>query len=167
MSNSSISALADSLDKRSVRERVFLMSMAPRGIVAAAVSAIFALRLEEEEILGAEVIVPVVFLIIIGTILVYGFLAGPIARRHGLVDAQAATGEIQQRHRGVDETGHRSRVYAADLPCAGTLRSGHAIAAARARVRGRGRGCLSDRQGLQVHGQGHADADGLSVTVMV
>jgi NhaP-type Na+/H+ or K+/H+ antiporter len=30
------------------RERVFLMTMAPRGIVAAAVSAIFAIRLEEE-----------------------------------------------------------------------------------------------------------------------
>ncbi|MFW2334883.1 cation:proton antiporter [Ilumatobacter sp.] len=71
------------------RERVFLMSMAPRGIVAAAVSAIFALRLEEEEVRGAEVIVPVVFLIIIGTIVVYGFLAGPIARRLDLAEAHA------------------------------------------------------------------------------
>ncbi len=71
------------------RERVFLMSMAPRGIVAAAVSAIFALRLEEEGIRGAEVIVPVVFLIIIGTIVVYGFLAGPIARRLDLAEAHA------------------------------------------------------------------------------
>jgi NhaP-type Na+/H+ or K+/H+ antiporter len=71
------------------RERVFLMAMAPRGIVAAAVSAIFALRLEEEGVRGAEVIVPVVFLVIIGTIVVYGFLAGPIARRLGLAEARA------------------------------------------------------------------------------
>ena len=49
------------------------------GIVAAAVSAIFALRLEEEGVRGAELIVPVVFLVIIGTIVVYGFLAAPVA----------------------------------------------------------------------------------------
>ena len=71
------------------RERLFLMAMAPRGIVAAAVSAIFAIRLEEEGIRGAELIVPVIFLVIIGTILVYGFLAGPLARRLGLAEARA------------------------------------------------------------------------------
>jgi NhaP-type Na+/H+ or K+/H+ antiporter len=71
------------------RERLFLMVMAPRGIVAAAVSAIFAIRLEEEGVRGAEAIVPIVFLVIIGTILVYGFLAGPIARALGLAEARA------------------------------------------------------------------------------
>jgi NhaP-type Na+/H+ or K+/H+ antiporter len=71
------------------RERVFLMAMAPRGIVAAAVSAIFAIRLEEEGVRGAELIVPIVFLVIIGTIVVYGFLAGPIARALGLAEARA------------------------------------------------------------------------------
>jgi len=71
------------------RERVFLTAMAPRGIVAAAVSAIFALRLEEEDVAGADKIVPIVFLIIIGTIVVYGFVAGPAARLLGLADSQA------------------------------------------------------------------------------
>ncbi|MDW3214512.1 MAG: sodium:proton antiporter [Ilumatobacteraceae bacterium] len=71
------------------RERLFLMAMAPRGIVAAAVSAIFALRLEEEGVRGAELIVPIVFLVIIGTIVVYGFLAGPFARVLGLAEARA------------------------------------------------------------------------------
>lgn len=71
------------------RERLFLMVMAPRGIVAAAVSAIFALRLEEEGVRGAELIVPIVFLVIIGTIVVYGFLAGPAARALGLAEARA------------------------------------------------------------------------------
>ena len=71
------------------RERVFLMTMAPRGIVAAAVSAIFAIRLEEEGVPDAAKIVPIVFLVIIGTIVVYGFLAGPAARALGLAEAQA------------------------------------------------------------------------------
>ena len=71
------------------RERAFLMTMAPRGIVAAAVSAIFAIRLEEENVPDAAKIVPIVFLVIIGTIVVYGFLAGPAARRLGLAEAQA------------------------------------------------------------------------------
>ncbi|NND74616.1 MAG: sodium:proton antiporter [Ilumatobacter sp.] len=71
------------------RERLFLTTMAPRGIVAAAVSAIFAIRLEEKDIPDADQIVPIVFLVIIGTIVVYGFLAGPAARVLGLAEAQA------------------------------------------------------------------------------
>ncbi len=71
------------------RERFFLMTMAPRGIVAAAVSAIFALRMEQREIPDADQIVPIVFLIIIGTIVVYGSIAGPAARALGLAESQA------------------------------------------------------------------------------
>lgn len=71
------------------RERIFLTTMAPRGIVAAAVSAIFALRLEEKDVADADKIVPIVFLMIIGTIVVYGFLAGPAARLLGLAEAEA------------------------------------------------------------------------------
>jgi NhaP-type Na+/H+ or K+/H+ antiporter len=70
-------------------ERVFLMTMAPRGIVAAAVSAVFALRLEQENVADADKIVPIVFLVIIGTIVVYGFVAGPAARLLGLAEGQA------------------------------------------------------------------------------
>jgi NhaP-type Na+/H+ or K+/H+ antiporter len=70
------------------RERIFLTMMAPRGIVAAAVSAIFAIRMEEEAIADADQIVPIVFLVIIGTIVVYGFFSGPAARRLGLAEAQ-------------------------------------------------------------------------------
>ena len=71
------------------RERMFLMMMAPRGIVAAAVSAIFAIRMEGEGIADADKIVPIVFLVIIGTIVVYGFFSGPAARLLGLAEAQA------------------------------------------------------------------------------
>ena len=38
---------------------------------------------------GAELIVPIVFLVVIGTIIVYGFLAGPAARLLGLAEARA------------------------------------------------------------------------------
>ena len=71
------------------RERGFLASMAPRGIVAAAVSAIFAIRMEERDVADAEQIVPIIFLVIIGTIVVYGFFSGPAARLLGLAEAQA------------------------------------------------------------------------------
>jgi NhaP-type Na+/H+ or K+/H+ antiporter len=71
------------------RERVFLMMMAPRGIVAAAVSAIFAIRMDDRGIPDADQIVPIVFLVIIGTIIVYGFFSGPTARLLGLAEAQA------------------------------------------------------------------------------
>jgi hypothetical protein len=66
------------------REKVFLSSMAPRGIVAAAISAVFALRLEAAGYRGAELLVPVVFLVIVGTVLIYGFAASLVARRLGL-----------------------------------------------------------------------------------
>jgi hypothetical protein len=53
--------------------------MAPRGIVAAAVASLFAFRLEQ--IYPGEVggLVPLVFLIIVGTVAVYGLTAGPLA----------------------------------------------------------------------------------------
>ena len=69
------------------REKVFLACLAPRGIVAAAVSAIFALELSHlggETAEEAERIVPVVFSAIFGTVTVYGLAAAPIARALGL-----------------------------------------------------------------------------------
>lgn len=62
------------------RERGLIAWVAPRGIVAAAVSALFALRLEERGVAGAEALVPLTFLLIIGTVVVYGATARPLAR---------------------------------------------------------------------------------------
>lgn len=62
------------------RERFFLAWMAPRGIVAAAVASIFALHLAEAGYVQAERIVPLTFLVIIGTVTLYGLTAGPVAR---------------------------------------------------------------------------------------
>ncbi|MGY8641266.1 MAG: cation:proton antiporter [Verrucomicrobiales bacterium] len=71
-------------------EKVFFALLAPRGIVAAAVSAIFALELAQTTVPFAEEaakIVPVVFSIIFGTGTFYGLLAAPIARKIGLASA--------------------------------------------------------------------------------
>lgn len=65
----------------STSERLFLSWMAPRGIVAAAVAAIFALRLEEQGMVGAGELVPMTFLVIVGTVSVYGLTSGYLARR--------------------------------------------------------------------------------------
>lgn len=65
-------------------ERLFLMWMAPRGIVAAAVASIFSLRLVEAQVEGAESIVPVTVVIIIGTVALYGLTASFVAKRLGI-----------------------------------------------------------------------------------
>jgi NhaP-type Na+/H+ or K+/H+ antiporter len=67
----------------STKERVFLAWLAPRGIVAASVASVFAMRM------GAEGggLVPATFLVIVGTVAVYGLTAAPLARRLGLSNA--------------------------------------------------------------------------------
>jgi NhaP-type Na+/H+ or K+/H+ antiporter len=67
------------------RERLFLAWMAPRGIVAAAVASVFALELSANGYPRAIEMVPVTFLLVFVSVLVYGVSAGPLARRLGLV----------------------------------------------------------------------------------
>jgi NhaP-type Na+/H+ or K+/H+ antiporter len=63
------------------REKTFLIGMAPRGIVAAAVTAIFALELSRKTgYASANLMVPEMFLIIVGTVTIYGLGALPLAR---------------------------------------------------------------------------------------
>lgn len=71
----------------SLKEKLFLSWMAPRGIVAAAVASIFALRLEEVGLPGGDVLVPQTFFVIIGTVALYGLTASWVARRLGLAKA--------------------------------------------------------------------------------
>jgi Sodium/hydrogen exchanger family len=74
------------------RERLFLAFLVPRGIVAAAVASVFALKVAtisgEAGALAqqAQQLVPITFLVIVGTVAVYGLLAAPLARRLGLAD---------------------------------------------------------------------------------
>jgi NhaP-type Na+/H+ or K+/H+ antiporter len=66
------------------RERFFIGAVAPRGIVAAAVSSIFSIRLVEGGNAPAEALIPLTFLVIIGTVVVYGLSAPAIAYRFKL-----------------------------------------------------------------------------------
>ncbi|SEW27972.1 sodium:proton antiporter [Luteibacter sp. 329MFSha] len=62
------------------RERALIGWIAPRGIVAASVSALFAIRMEETGMTGADRLVPLVFLMIIGTVVFQSATARPLAR---------------------------------------------------------------------------------------
>ncbi len=76
-----ISVLLSTLGSKLKRnERMFLCWVAPRGIVAAAVASIFSIRLVDAGLDRAEELVPVIFLLIIGTVAVYGLTALPVAR---------------------------------------------------------------------------------------
>ena len=74
-----VATLGSSLDWR---EKALLAWIAPRGIVAAAVSALFAQRLVENGVAGAELLVPLTFMVIIGTAL-QSVTARPLARLVG------------------------------------------------------------------------------------
>ena len=75
--NAQVSALGSDL---SWAERHLLAWIAPRGIVAAAISALFALKLEPLGYADARFLVPLTFAIIIGTVLLQSLTARPIAR---------------------------------------------------------------------------------------
>ncbi|NQV23981.1 MAG: sodium:proton antiporter [Rhodopirellula sp.] len=77
-------------------EKLFLAWLAPRGIVAAAVASVFALRLGDD---GAA-LVPATFLVIVGTVVVYGLTAFPLARRLGLAVANPQGVLIASAHPG-------------------------------------------------------------------
>jgi len=66
------------------RERLFLSAMAPRGVVAAAVSSLFALELVDAGDAEAAILVPVTFAVIALTVLVSGLSAVPLVRLLGL-----------------------------------------------------------------------------------
>lgn len=61
-------------------ERGFLAWIAPRGIVAAAVASLFSYKLEQLGIPGASQLTDVTFLVIAGTVVVYGLTLGPLSR---------------------------------------------------------------------------------------
>jgi len=61
-------------------ERAYLALLAPRGIVAASVSAVFGASLVQHGIDGGEDLAAITFLVVCGTVLVYGPLARPLAR---------------------------------------------------------------------------------------
>ena len=65
-------------------ERAFVAWMAPRGIVAGATASAFGLALQQAQTPGAAQILPIAFVVIFATVVVYGLTAGPVARRLGV-----------------------------------------------------------------------------------
>jgi len=80
-----VSTLGSSL---SWQERTLLAWIGPRGIVAAAIAALFAIRLQQEGYPDAELILPLAFIIIIGTVVLQSSTAGLLARLLGVAEPE-------------------------------------------------------------------------------
>jgi NhaP-type Na+/H+ or K+/H+ antiporter len=80
-------ALATWRSSFTMQERAFLAWMAPRGIVAGATASAFGLQLAQEGVAGAGSVLPVVFVVIFGTVVLYGLTAPLVARLLGLAGA--------------------------------------------------------------------------------
>jgi NhaP-type Na+/H+ or K+/H+ antiporter len=83
-------ALATRGSSLSWRERALLAWIAPRGIVAAAVAALFSLKLQAAGYAQAELLVPLTFLVIIGTVVLQSATAGTLARALGVAEPEAS-----------------------------------------------------------------------------
>ena len=69
-----------------VQERLLIAWIGPRGIVCAAVAALFALRLEALDVPEANLFVPLAFFIILGTVVIQGLSAKHVAHWLGVRD---------------------------------------------------------------------------------
>ncbi|MFJ9814186.1 cation:proton antiporter [Streptomyces sp. NPDC101151] len=72
------------------RERAFIGWMAPRGIVAASTATTFSASLVSAGLRGAGKILPVTFLVIVGTVVLYALTARPVAGRLGITRSARA-----------------------------------------------------------------------------
>lgn len=66
------------------QERVLVGWTAPRGIVAAVMAGFFGPQMVQQGFAGAEMLTPLVFAVILLTVVLHGFSVGPLARRLGL-----------------------------------------------------------------------------------
>ncbi|EPM6340446.1 cation:proton antiporter [Vibrio parahaemolyticus] len=62
-----------------LKDKLFLSWVAPRGIVAASISSLFAIKLTEYGVDGASLLVPMTFMVIIGTVVLQSATARPMA----------------------------------------------------------------------------------------
>jgi NhaP-type Na+/H+ or K+/H+ antiporter len=69
----------------SLSEKLYVGWLGPRGIVAAGIASVFGLRLEEIGFPGAEYIVPLVFMVVLGTVLLNATTAKPFAKWSGVM----------------------------------------------------------------------------------
>ena len=81
------------------RERLFIAWIAPRGIVAVAITGLFAIRLVDKGFDGAEALVPLSFAVVIVTIFAHGFSASWVAHRLGIDEGKGEGILIAGAHR--------------------------------------------------------------------
>ncbi len=70
------------------QERAFFSSMAPRGIVAASTASAFGLDLTQQGVEGADMIIPITFFVIVGTVFISALGSPWLARILGLAGEQ-------------------------------------------------------------------------------
>ena len=87
------------------RERAFTGWMAPRGIVAGATASAFALQLADAGIQGATKILPIVFVVVFGTVVVYGLTGLPVARWLGVAGGEGTVVLIVGGHEAARAVG--------------------------------------------------------------
>ncbi len=87
-------------------ERIFIGCMDPRRIVAASTAASFTAPLVALHIGGADKLLPATFLVIVGTVAIYGLTEAPLARALGLrqpqpehIPAESARAGSEEQHR--------------------------------------------------------------------
>ncbi|MFA9401164.1 MAG: cation:proton antiporter, partial [Acidobacteriota bacterium] len=109
-------------------ERALIAGMAPRGIVAASTASVFGLQLVDRGVEGAELIIPITFLVIAGTVLVYAILGPAFARLLGLMGERLPTllliggpGWALALGSALREAGAEVQVWTEDLEEAGEI----------------------------------------------
>jgi NhaP-type Na+/H+ or K+/H+ antiporter len=81
-------ALAAWWSALTLAERGFVAWMAPRGIVAGATASAFGLQLAQEGVAGAADVLPIVFVVVFATVVLYGLTGPVVARILGLAGAE-------------------------------------------------------------------------------
>jgi NhaP-type Na+/H+ or K+/H+ antiporter len=91
-------ALATARSQLTLRERAFMAWMAPRGIVAGATASAFGLQLAQQGVAGAQEVLPIAFVAIFGTVVLYGLTGAPVARRLGVAESGGTVALIVGGH---------------------------------------------------------------------
>ena len=84
-------ALATWRSDLTLHERAFIAWMAPRGIVAGATASAFGLGLTQAGIPGGDDVLPIAFVAIFCTVVLYGLTAAPVARLLGVAGHRGTT----------------------------------------------------------------------------
>lgn len=70
------------------QDKALISWIAPRGIVAAAISSLFAIKLTELGVDGASQLAPMTFMVIVATVLLQSFTARPMAKLLGVAEEE-------------------------------------------------------------------------------